>query len=217
MEFGPLEPRKNMDARVTEFQCIMPLENIQSVLAHGILSNERAARLEHQSVAMLEVQERRDLKQVPGGLRLHQYANLYFHARNPMLYKRKEQAANLCVLRVSLEVLKLEGVVLADCNASSNYVRFLPPASWQLLDFDDIFALNWRHPDDPIAQHRHRSLKCAEVLVPRAVEPRFLIGARVVSRATEEQLRALGFCSPSLLILDYSSSSRIFSEPCSKP
>ena len=50
-----------MDPRVTEFQCIMPLENVQSVLKHGILSNERAAKLPHRSVAMQEVQERRDL------------------------------------------------------------------------------------------------------------------------------------------------------------
>jgi hypothetical protein len=131
-----------MDPRVTEFQCIMPLENTPSVVKHGILSNERAAKLPHRSVAMQEVQERRDLKQVPRGLKLHQYANLYFHARNPMLYKRKEHVTDLCVLCVSLDVLKIEGVVLADCNASSNYVRFLPPtpAYERFLDFDDIFA-----------------------------------------------------------------------------
>jgi len=185
-----------MDPRVKEFQCIMPLENIPSVLKRGILSNERAAKLSHRSVAMQEVQERRDLKQVPRGLKLHQYANLYFHARNPMLYKRKEQVENLCVLCVSLEVLQHEGVVLADCNASSNYVRFLAPSNWRLLEFDDIFALKWTHPEDPIAQLRHRSRKCAEVLVPHVVEPRFLIGARVVNRTTEEQLRALGFSLP---------------------
>jgi len=184
-----------MDPRVTEFQCIMPLENILSVLKHGILSHERAAKLAHHSVAMQEVQERRDLKQVPRGLKLHQYANLYFHARNPMMYKRKADAAELCVLCVSLDVLKVEGVVLADCNASSDYVRFLPPkpAYDRFLDFDDIFALNWTHPDDPIAEMRHRSRKCAEVLVPHVVEPRFIVGARVVNEATKRRLEGLGF------------------------
>jgi hypothetical protein len=86
-----------MDARVTEFHCIMPLENIPSVLEHGILSHERMASLPHRSVAMQGVQERRDLKQVPGGLKLHQYANLYFHARNPMLYNcMKTLGASAC-------------------------------------------------------------------------------------------------------------------------
>ncbi len=184
-----------MDPRVTEFQCIMPLENIPSVLKHGILSNERSARLPHRSVAMAEVQERRDRKQVPGGLKLHQYANLYFHARNPMMYKRKENAADLCVLCVSLDVLKVEGVVLADCNASSDYVRFLSPkpAGDRFLDFDDIFALNWTHPDDPIAEMRHRSRKCAEVLVPHVVEPGFITCARVLNAEVKRRLVALGF------------------------
>src|SRR2546430_13722578 len=100
-----------MNPRVTEFQCIMPLENIPSVLKLGVLSNERAAKVPHYSVALEVVQERRDLKHVPGGLKLHQYANLYFHARNPMLYRRKEEAANFCVLLDSIEVRHIEGVV----------------------------------------------------------------------------------------------------------
>lgn len=184
-----------MDARVTELHCIMPLENIPSVLQHGILSNERSAKLPHRSVAMTEVQERRDRKQVPGGLKLHQYANLYFHARNPMMYKRKENVTDLCVLCISLDVLQVAGLVLADCNASSDYVRFLPPkpAYDRFLDFDDIFGLKWTHPDDPIAEMRHKSRKCAEVLVPHAVEPRFIMGARVVNEATKRRLAALGF------------------------
>jgi len=185
-----------MDPRVSEFHCIMPIENIPSVLKHGILSYERAARLEHHSVAMQEVQDRRDQKPVPGGLKLHQYANLYFHARNPMLYKRKDEAETLCVLRVSTKVCDLKGVVLTDCNASSDYVRFLHPSQWKLLDFDDIYATDWRHPGDPAAYYRHRSRKCAEVLVPHLVEPRLLVGTYVVDQAAAQRLAGHGFPLP---------------------
>ena len=185
-----------MNARVTEFQCIMPLENIPSVLKLGILSNERAAKVEHYSVAMEEVQERRDVKHVPGGLKLHQYANLYFHARNPMLFKRKDAAATLCVLRVSTEVRHIDGVVFADRNASSDYVRFLHPRQEGVLDYDAIFAMDWRHANDPIAYYRHRSQKCAEVLVPHCVEPRFLTGAYAVDEAAEANLQSQGFGLP---------------------
>ena len=58
-----------MDLRVTELHCIMPMDNIASVLAHGILSYERASKLKHHSVAMQPVQDRRDQKVVPGGLK----------------------------------------------------------------------------------------------------------------------------------------------------
>ena len=184
-----------MNARVTEFHCIMPLENIPSVLKLGILSNERSATIEHCSVAMEDVQEKREQKHVPGGLRLHQYANLYFHARNPMLYKRKAETNNLCVLRISTEILQLPGVVLADCNASSPYVRFLAPSQWEVLDYEAIYAMDWnrQHTNDPYAYRVHKARKCAEVLVPHVVETKYVIGAYVVDEATKSKLQLLGF------------------------
>jgi hypothetical protein len=173
----------------------MPLENIPSVLKLGILSNERSAKFEHFSVAMEDVQEKREQKNVPGGLKLHQYANLYFHARNPMLYKRKNEINNLCVLRVSIEVLQLPGVVLADCNASSPYVRFLAPSQWALLDYEAIYAMDWnrQHENDPYAYRVHKAKKCAEVLVPHVVENKYIIGAYVVDEAIRSKLQSLGF------------------------
>lgn len=185
-----------MDPHVTELHCIMPMGNVASVLAQGILSYERAARLAHHSVALQPVQDRRDKKHVPGGLKLHQYANLYFHARNPMLHKRLAEADTLCVLRVSTQVLAVAGVVITDQNAASDYVRFLAPAQWQLLDWDDIYALDWRHPGDQIAYWRHKSRKCAEVLVPHRVEPRFVTGAYVVDAAAHIRLTELGCTLP---------------------
>jgi hypothetical protein len=185
-----------MDPRVAEFHCIMPIDNLPSVAQHGILSYERAARLKHHSVAMQPVQDKRDQKQVPGGLRLHQYANLYFHARNPMLFKRLDEVDRLCVLRVSIDVLEIDGAVITDQNAASDYVRFLHPSQWQLLAFNDIYAMDWRHPNDPIAFWRHKARKCAEVLVPHHIEPRFLIGAYVVDSATATRLANLGFRLP---------------------
>jgi hypothetical protein len=116
----------SVDNRVSELQCIMPIGNIPSVLATGILSHENAAKLKHHSVAMQAMQDRRDLKTVPGGLRLHQYANLYFHARNPMLSVRRHE--DVCVLRVSTAVLQMQGTVITDQNAASKYVRFYAPA-----------------------------------------------------------------------------------------
>ena len=166
-----------MDSRVTEFQCIMPMANIPSVLKLGVLSNERAAKLKHHSVAMPEMQDKRDVKQVPGGLKLHQYANLYFHARNPMMSKRRDEALELCVRNAA---------------GGDNWVRFLHPRQWELLDFDRIYARDWTHPDRFEYFDRKRK-KCAEVLVPHCVEPRFITGAYVVDSGAAERLAAAGF------------------------
>ncbi|MDQ3012438.1 MAG: DUF4433 domain-containing protein [Acidobacteriota bacterium] len=182
-----------MTGPITELHSIMPITNISSVMQHGILSNEMAAKLAHQSVAMGEIQDRRDRVQVPGGLKLHQYANLYFHARNPMLFKRKSQSELLCVLRVSPSVLQLPDVVLTDQNASSAYVRFLSAAQISLIDFALVFAEDWRHPGDQIAYWRHKSVKCAEVLIPRKVSPELIEGAYATSDAAAAALQAQGF------------------------
>lgn len=85
---------------------------------------------------------------------------------------------------------------MTDRNASSDYVRFLHPLQAGLLDYDTIFAADWRHPNDPIAYYRHRSQKCAEVLVPHCVEPRHLTGAYVVDEAVASQLKSAGFGLP---------------------
>ena len=58
-----------MPQRVIELHNIMPISNIPLVLHHGILSHEEASKLPHDSVALSEIQERRDIKRVPGGLK----------------------------------------------------------------------------------------------------------------------------------------------------
>ncbi|MET0072735.1 MAG: DUF4433 domain-containing protein [Candidatus Thiodiazotropha lotti] len=182
-----------MPHRVTELHNIMPIGNIPSVLAHGILSHEQAAGLPHSDVSMADVQDRRDKVQVPGGMRLHQYANLYFDARNPMMYKRLAQVETLCVLSVSTDVLNNPGVVITDQNAASEYVAFWPPSFLQYQDFDLIYADDWRHPNDRIAYWRHKSAKCAEVLVPNGIHADFILKAYVISEAARASLLATGF------------------------
>ena len=113
-----------------------------------------------------------------------------------MLFKRLNEAAELCVLRISTQVLDLDGTVISDQNAASDYVRFLHPSQWQVLVFDDIFAMDWRHPGDPISFWRHKARKCAEVLVPNRIEIRFLTGAYVIDAAAAARLAALGFSAP---------------------
>ncbi|KGS88432.1 DUF4433 domain-containing protein [Burkholderia pseudomallei] len=178
-----------MDPRVTEFHCIMPIVNLPSVMQHGIVSYERAARLPHRSVAMQPVQERRDVKQVPHGLRLHQYANLYFHARNPMMYKRKNEAPQLSVLSVSVDVLRIKGTVVADQNAASSYVRFLSPSQMDQLNYDRIYALDWTDEHEPTFW-RKRAQKCAEVLVPDRVDSAMIMGAYACNVAAVKAINA---------------------------
>jgi len=73
---------------LTELHYITKIRNVPSIMTKGILSHKQSKKIDHNSVAMEEIQERREKKIVPGGRPLHEYVNLYFHARNPMLYVR---------------------------------------------------------------------------------------------------------------------------------
>lgn len=168
---------------LAELHCIQPIENVASIFELGILSHDRAATVKHKSVAMEEIQERRARVTVRGTNRnLHTYANLYINGRNKMLYKLVRYTddvshTDLCLLRISPDVLDLPGVVIADRNASADLVRFDPsPAGLGNISTELVFAKYWNH-DDPIRTKLHGSLVCAEVLVPDVVSPEYITGA----------------------------------------
>lgn len=179
-----------MDQRVERLHCIMPIANLALVMEHGILSYDDAAKLLHRSVAMQPVQDLREAKSVPQGLRLHRYANLYFDARNPMMFKRRQEAPAICILAVSRKVLRLDGVVVTDRNAASPYARFLHPNQCHEINFDDVFATDWRHPGDPVRYHQHKLRKCAEVLVAHRVAPNLIQGAYVLDETAQAMVEA---------------------------
>jgi len=171
-----------------ELHYITPIKNMGSIYTLGILSHKKAEKISHQSVAMDEIQERRKKVVVPGGRPLHQYVNLYFHARNPMMFKRKDFYKELCIVKVSKDVLNLPQVVISDGNASSDYVRFYTVSEGlRVIDKERVFARYWNH-DDPIEKFRHVFEKCAEVLVPDKVPKEFILGAYVSSEDSKVKL-----------------------------
>ena len=94
------------------------------------------------------------------------------------------------------KVLALHGTVISDQNRRQR-LRALPASAAVAI------ARLRRHLCDGLAPSRrpgrlwrHRSQKCAEVLVPHRVEARFLTGAYVVDEAAKARLDALGFALP---------------------
>lgn len=172
---------------------IQAIENIPSIMKRGLLSNERAGGVRHVSIAMDEVQARRDRIQIPNGLRLHQYANLYFDPRNPMLSRKRSQNEEICILKFDRAVLDIEGVILSDRNASSAYVSFYGAmVGMEFIDFELVYARYWG--DSNYYEHcKKKSIKCAEVLVPYCISYDYVVCAAVVNPLAAERLEATGF------------------------
>ena len=88
-------------ADINELYYITPIDNVPSILQYGILSYKQASRLAHGSVAMTEIQARRTNRRIPGAGHLHDYANLYFDAHNPMLSKVRQNNDRMFYLRAT--------------------------------------------------------------------------------------------------------------------
>lgn len=179
-------------ADVTELHYITAIANLPSIMEHGILSHTLADQLAHDSVAMPEIQERRRNTQIPGARSLHEYANLYFDAHNPMLSKCRGRNGEICVLQIDATVLDEDGVIVTDRNAASGWRRFLPVAGGlSVISRERVFARYWLHPDDPYDEMSHKSEKCAEVLVPDRVDAQFIVGAYVANQAALMEFQRL--------------------------
>lgn len=177
-----------------ELHYIAHVDNVPSICARGILSHRKAVAIGHRSIADSEVQDRRKRRRVPGGLLLHDYANLYITARNPMLFKRIKDGLleQLCVFAISPSVLDLEDVVITDRNAAAFGCRF-KPALEGLGDVDsELVARTYWKDGDALEQERCWNAKFTEVLVPDQVEPHHLTSIYVGTQAAEKPLSALG-------------------------
>lgn len=172
---------------------IQVIDNIPSIMRRGLLSNEKAANIKHTSIAMQEVQNRRDAVIIPNGMALHMYANVYFDPKNPMLYKRKDENENICILKFDRSILDFDGVVVSDRNASSSYASFYPPETGlKEIDFELVFASDWRD-DNQYEYYKKKSIKCAEVLIPYTVPFDFVVSAAVYNENAKRKLEATGF------------------------
>jgi hypothetical protein len=181
---------------IQELFYITPIANVPSILRSGILSHRRAAALPHTSIAMVEIQNRRQNKIVPNGRPLHDYVNLYFNPRNPMMFSRQEKHRECCILQIDLAVLDLVGTVITDRNAAAGYAAFRPaPTGLAIVDRGLTFAEYWTH-DNPIEHDRRKTASCAEVLVPDGVSVTYLRGAHVSGPEAETALTHAGFQFP---------------------
>lgn len=179
-------------AELTELHFITPIANLASIAKKGILCHDAARKLKAATVAMPEIQSKRAKKSVPRGMSLHQYANLYFHARNPMMFVRRVLHLDIAVLRVAPAVLDLSKAIIADGNAASGYTGFWPsPDGLARIDRELTFAEDWRDLDQ-IVYWQKKQAKCAEVLVPGRVDAKYITGVYASCAQSKAAIDALG-------------------------
>lgn len=151
---------------------INTLENLQSIFLRGLLSKNLIKRLgiSYFDLSDPNVQSTRDRVQIPHLRPLHDYANLYFNPRNPMLYRRIQDGYinEICIICVDKSVLDLPDTIVTDRNAAASLAVFDTPANMlKFLNFNRIFAEDWTI-DPPL-----KKIVCAEVLVLKGIHPKY--------------------------------------------
>lgn len=181
---------------VKELHFITYTDNVPSIIQYGILCHNKARKLKnYRDISEATVQELRARKKIPGTKKkLHDYANLYFDAHNPMLSKRRSENNEICVLRIDSAILDLEDVIVTDRNAArtSESCWFKPVyEGLPLLKKDEIYAVWWTKHDTENQIKRHAGIKCAEILVPNVVQLEYIFGAYVANNIALQKFESV--------------------------
>lgn len=174
---------------------INDLKNLDSIFQYGLLSkNEKIKRgISSVDLSNADVQKIRDDKRIPNHGMLHDYANLYFNPRNPMMYYliNHRSLDDLCIICIDKRVLDLEGTVVSDRNAASELAAFESPDKGnRYINFSKVFSKYWTS-DNPSEQYENKQIQCAEVLVLNMVTREYLIGILVCTQKAKEKVESL--------------------------
>jgi O-acetyl-ADP-ribose deacetylase (regulator of RNase III) len=165
-----------MGKYVKELYYITHFANVPSILKHGIFCHQiiEEKNIEFTPIYNKEIVSRRAQRLVPGGKSLWAFANLYFQARNPMLYKviHDKPLDNIVVLGVRRDVMNLTGAMIADGNAANSPTTIMPYSKVEKTRWTEIISdtqKEWWNQEDG-----SKRKIMAECLVPERISSEFI-------------------------------------------
>jgi len=170
---------------------ITHLDNVPSILRHGILSHEeiQGKGLHFTAIYDVDIVSRRSHISVPDGRTFWSFANLYFQPRNPMLYRvaMERGVDRLAVVAVKTNVLARSDVMFANGNAAHRSTIIVPATQRDqfIKEIADIHSLTWWNAEDG---SKRRIM--AECLVHRLIEPALIDAVYVANSKVAEALQA---------------------------
>jgi len=171
--------------RIRELFYITHIDNIPSILKRGIFSHERVhvegIRFKH--VYNEDIIEKRKEIKTPNGRSLWGFANLYFNARNPMLYKLKCDGLleNIAVLGISPEILSRQDIYVTTGNAAHGQSDILPISSARKLLPKIVKETDRQYWGEANGSKRKIMAEC---LVPDVITPDYMKSIYVANYET---------------------------------
>lgn len=171
---------------------ITHVDNVPSILTNGILSH---GQIKAQNVPFTPIYDdkivsRRKEKTTPDGKSLWEYANVYFQARNPMMYRvvHEKSKRDLAVVGVKPSVLQLPSVFITDGNAANHQTQFFRSG-----DGLKMIEAQWKVVHSEWWNDRDGSKRkiMAECLVPERIPSEYIHTIYVTDRETQKQVAGL--------------------------
>jgi len=165
-----------MGKHIKELYYITHIGNVPSILKRGILCHQiiEEQNIEFTAIYNKEIVSRRAQKEVAGGKSLWAFANLYFQARNPMLYKVIHDKAldEIVVLGVRRDAMDLQGAFITDGNAANSPTAIIPRSKVPKECWAEIMSntqKEWWNQEDG-----SKRKIMAECLVPERIAPDYI-------------------------------------------
>jgi hypothetical protein len=177
-------------ARQSAYYYILHINNLKEVLEKGIYSHNKVLELgiKPEMISNSEVMELRKGRKIEGEKTLWDYANVYFQARNPMLWTiiKKYGVENIVVLGLRPTIHNLEGVRIANGNAARLSETGIFPKSQLKEVFNSIRKeLNfeyWKEGDDS------KRKIMAECLVPDNIPSEYINSIFVANNVVRDKI-----------------------------
>ena len=177
--------------KIKNLYYITHIDNIPSILKNGILSHTLINKEDIKFTPIYDKQivSNRAKKNAPNGKSLWDFANLYFQARNPMLYRVaiENGVDNLAILGINPNIIKKDNVFISVGNAASSASEILPAKEGlKVIKQKEIWKIInsewWREEDGS------KRKIMAECLVPEVVPSNFINTIYVANHKTAEKV-----------------------------
>jgi len=182
-----------MSKYIKELYYITHIENIPSILKHGILCHQiiEEENIEFTAIYNKEIVSRRAQRMVSGSKSLWAFANLYFQARNPMLYKviHDKPLEEIVVLGVRRDVMDIKGAFIADGNAANSPTMIIPRSKVPKECWTDIMSnteKQWWNQEDG-----SKRKIMAECLVPKEIPTDYIHTIYTPNLKVKEKLESI--------------------------
>ncbi len=177
-------------AEVKSLYYITHVDNVASILQHGILSHGQieSRGIPFKPVYDAEIVSRRKGKAAPDGRSLWEYANVYFQPRNPMMYRVVHEKGHreLAVVGVVSAVLSKDRVFITDGNAANNATCFFAASEGLRVLQDNWQTLQLQYWNDRDGSKRKIMAEC---LVPEEIAPENIHTIYVADHKTREKVQ----------------------------